>query len=71
MISIDYFSDVLCIWAYGGQIRVDELEQKFGEKIQLHYRFIPIFAAAKAKIENGWKEQGGFTGFNEHLNSFA
>ena len=25
MITIDYFSDVLCIWAYGGQIRLETL----------------------------------------------
>ncbi len=25
-IRIDYFSDVLCVWAYAAQIRLDELK---------------------------------------------
>jgi len=71
MLTIDYFSDVLCIWAFGGQVRVDELEQQFGNQIELRYRFIPIFAAAKSNIEKVWKDQGGFAGFNRHLQTVA
>ena len=46
-IKIDYFSDVLCVWAYLGQIRVDELKKTFGDNVSIHYRFMPIFGAAK------------------------
>lgn len=71
MVTIDYFSDVLCIWAYGGQVRVDELIRHFGEKIEWRYRFIPVFGCAKENIEKNWSEKGGFEGFNRHLNSVA
>ena len=27
MITIDYFSDLLCVWAYGGQVRLDALQR--------------------------------------------
>ncbi len=46
---IDYFSDVLCIWAYGAQIRIDQLKEEFGERIELRYRFIPLFGATSIK----------------------
>ncbi|NOQ90923.1 MAG: disulfide bond formation protein DsbA, partial [Gammaproteobacteria bacterium] len=46
-IKIEYFSDVLCIWAYSGQVRMDELKCEFGEQIEIEYRFVPIFGAGK------------------------
>ena len=66
-IKIEYFSDVLCIWAYGGQIRMDELKREFSEQIDIEYRFVAIFGAGKQHVENVWKDQGGFQGFNTHL----
>lgn len=66
-IKIEYFTDVLCIWAYGGQVRIDELKRDFGNDIEIEYRFIPIFAAAKDQIRRVWKSKGGFEGFNQHL----
>ena len=71
MVTVDYFSDVLCIWAFSGQIRVDELEKHFGDKIQLRYRFIPVFGSVKNNIDNNWAEKGGYEGFNKHLQSVA
>lgn len=71
MVRIDYFSDVLCIWAYGGQVRVDELARRFGDDIELHYRFIPIFAAAHAHIDKNWQDSGGFAGYGEFVQEVA
>jgi hypothetical protein len=67
LVTIEYFSDVLCIWAYGAQARVDELKRNFGDQVELHNRFIPLFAAAHNRIKEGWRERGGFGGFNRHL----
>ena len=66
-IHIEIFSDVLCVWAYSAQIRIDQLKHEFGDQLQLQYRYIPIFAAAKTRISKGWKGKGGFAGFNESL----
>ena len=66
-VSIEIFSDVLCVWAYNAQIRIEQLKQDFAGQVELHYRYIPIFAAAKSRIENGWKDKGGFAGFNQSL----
>lgn len=66
-VTIDYFTDVLCIWAYGGQIRIDQLQKELGQEIQLQYRFIPLFAAAQDRLVKQWKHKGGLAGFNSHL----
>lgn len=65
-LEIDYFSDVLCIWAYGAQIRIDQLKEEFGERIELRYRFIPLFGATNKRIGEGWSDRGGYDGFNKH-----
>lgn len=70
-IKIDYFTDVLCVWAYGGQVRIDELKNDFADDIEIEYRFIPIFAAAKEQIARIWKDKGEFEGFNQHLQKVA
>lgn len=70
-VTIELFSDVLCIWAYGAQVRIDQLKTDFGEKIELHYRFIPIFGAAHNRIEKDWNDNNGYSGFNQHLRKVA
>lgn len=70
-IKIEYFSDVLCIWAYGGQIRMDELKHDFADNIEIDYRFVPIFGAGKQHVEKTWQDKGGLAGFNQHLQQVA
>jgi len=66
-IKISYYSDVLCFWAYEAQIRLDELEEKFGEKIIIKHHFISVFGNTEQRIGEGWKERGGYTGFSQHI----
>ncbi len=70
-LRIDYFTDVLCVWAYGVQARVDELKRVFGDQIDIHYRFIPLFAATGQRIGEGWEDRGGFAGFGSHVQEVA
>lgn len=70
-VKIEYFTDVLCVWAYLAQIRMDELNAEFSDDLDIEYRFVPIFGAAKSGIENNWKERGGAVGFNRKLQSIA
>jgi len=67
VITIDYFSDILCVWAYGGQIRLDELQREFDGQIEIRHRFLPLFADTRTRIGDGWKDQGGFEGFGRHM----
>lgn len=67
MITIDYFSDALCVWAYGGQIRLDELQRLFADQIRVRQRFTPLFADTQTRIGQAWSEKGGFEGFATHM----
>ncbi|HHJ14502.1 MAG TPA: hypothetical protein ENJ79_09040 [Gammaproteobacteria bacterium] len=66
-LTIELFSDVLCIWAWAAQVRIDQLKNDYGARVRLEYRFIPVFGAAHARIEQAWKTRDGYTGFNRHL----
>jgi predicted DsbA family dithiol-disulfide isomerase len=66
-IAIEYFSDVLCVWAYGAQIRLDRLKHDFGDRVQVVHRFLPLFAATAERMHREWGDRGGFTGYNRHV----
>ena len=64
---IDYYSDVLCVWAWIAQRRIDELNKKFGDKIQFSYYYVDIFGSVEAKMETQWAAKGGYDGFARHV----
>jgi predicted DsbA family dithiol-disulfide isomerase len=70
-IEIKYFSDILCVWAYISQVRIDAIKQKFGEGVRIEHRFCSVFGSTAGKIEAAWKEKGGYVGFNAHLRQAA
>jgi predicted DsbA family dithiol-disulfide isomerase len=66
-IPILYFSDILCVWAYIAQHRLDEAEAQFGDRIAVDIRFCSVFGATARKMESQWAAKGGYEGFNAHL----
>ena len=68
-IKLEYFTDVLCVWAYTAQIRLDELQNKFRDQIDISYHFLPIFGCTETRIIDGWKDKGGVDAFSEHIKS--
>ena len=70
-VSVSYVSDVLCIWAYVAEVRLDEVRKEFGASVELDYRFIPIFGATHHRIAEGRKDRGGYAGFGEHVRKVA
>lgn len=66
-IHVSYFSDVLCVWAYVSQIRLDELQRQHGHQIEVQHHFIPIFGSTEHRIGEGWEERGGFEGYAAHV----
>jgi predicted DsbA family dithiol-disulfide isomerase len=66
-IRISYFSDVLCVWAYIAQIRINELEANFTDKISIDYHFVSIFGNAREKLETRWRDKGGLQGYSNHV----
>jgi len=68
---IDYYSDVLCVWAWIAQRRIDELKQTFGDALEFHYRYVDIFGDTQAKMDGLWQQKGGYAGFAEHVQRSA
>lgn len=71
MVGITYFSDVLCIWAYVSQARIDAVKDTFGDAVRMEHRFCSVFADTAGKIASAWKDKGGYAGFNSHLRQVA
>ncbi|PKP68111.1 MAG: hypothetical protein CVT83_06640 [Alphaproteobacteria bacterium HGW-Alphaproteobacteria-5] len=67
VVEITYFSDVLCVWAYASQVRIDAVKEKFGDAVRIEHRFCSIFGDTAGKIASTWKDRGGYEGFNSHL----
>ena len=70
-VPIVYFSDVLCIWAYFAQPRVDAVKAQFGDQVHFEVRFCSVFGDLARKIANAWGEKGLYEGFNAHLRHSA
>jgi predicted DsbA family dithiol-disulfide isomerase len=71
VVSIEHFSDVLCVWAYCADIRVAELRAHFGERVALRYRFLPVFGSTASKLGIGWAERGGFPAYAAHVRAIV
>lgn len=70
-IIINHFSDVLCIWAYIGQIRLDELLKKYPQQLHFHYHFIQVFGAVEDKMKKNWQDRGGVLGYAQHVQDIS
>lgn len=66
-VRISYYSDVLCIWAYAAERRLQELTDAFGDQISIDSHYCSVFPDAWGKIEG----RGGFEKFNAHLREVA
>lgn len=70
-IRIFYFSDILCVWAYIAQIRLEELKTTFQDSISIDYHFVSVFGNAREKLENQWRDRGGLQGYSDHVKEIA
>jgi predicted DsbA family dithiol-disulfide isomerase len=68
---IDYYTDILCVWAWIAQRRIDELNLQLGDKIELRYHYIDVFGDVDKKMETQWKQQGSYQGFAKHVQESA
>jgi predicted DsbA family dithiol-disulfide isomerase len=71
VVRISYFSDVLCIWAYIAQARIDAVKEKFGDTVRLDHRFCSVFGNTALKVTSTWRDKGEYAGFNAHLRNVA
>ena len=66
-VRITHYSDILCVWAYVSQIRINELMDNYGENVKLEYLFFSVFGNAVEKIDKQWESKGGRTAYSQHV----
>ena len=66
-VRIAYFTDLLCVWAYVAQIKVDELKRHFQDRIELDYHFLTLFGNTHTRLVEGWRERGGIEAYGRHV----
>lgn len=66
-LDIAYYSDVLCVWAYVAQVRLDELKANFKDKIEISPYHVTLFGDTQKRMDDGWSERGGYAGFSKHV----
>lgn len=71
MHTIDYVSDILCVWAWAAEMKNAEVKKIWGEEVQLKPRFINLFGDTHSRIGLGWKDRGGFEAFAQHTQQVA
>jgi len=64
---IDYYSDVLCVWAWIAQRRLEELKEEWGGQIELRPHYINLFGDTNTRMHEKWGERGLFEGFGRHV----
>jgi len=64
---IDYFSDILCVWAWVTERRIEELNKHFKDKIEIRYQYIDLFGDTENRIKNQWRDKGMHEGFSAHV----
>jgi len=66
-ILIDYYTDVLCVWAWIAQPRLDELNRQWAGRVIIRHRYLDIFGDSHRKIATQWGETVGFEKFGAHV----
>lgn len=70
-VPILHYSDLLCIWAYVSEVRLDELRHTLGPRTAVVRRLFAVFGDTATKIGVGWAERGGFEGYAAHMREVA
>lgn len=66
-IVIDYYTDMLCVWAWIAQRKIDELEAQWGDEIRLEHHCVNVFGDTQGKMARQWADRGGYEGFAQHV----
>jgi predicted DsbA family dithiol-disulfide isomerase len=70
-VEIIHYSDLLCVWAFLGEARVEEIRAQFGDEVEVEARFSSVFGDTASKIGRGWEARGGYEGFAKHVQEAA
>lgn len=67
VVEIDYYTDVLCVWAWIAQRRIEELQDELGRSIHLRHHYIDLFGDTATRIHAQWNDRGSYDGFAQHV----
>ncbi len=67
VIEIDYYTDILCVWAWIAQRRIEELHKLYGDQVHLNHHYLPLFSDTKTRMATQWGYRGSYEGFADHL----
>lgn len=70
-LTVHYYTDVLCVWAWIAQQRVDEIEKNRGEQIRVLHHYVNVFGNTANRIGVKWADRGGYAGFGLHVRESA
>jgi predicted DsbA family dithiol-disulfide isomerase len=70
-VQIDYYSDLLCIWAYIGHARTCELQKQFPQQLEWVWHYLPVFGDVRSKLHKQWQDRGGLAGYADHVKNVA
>ena len=70
-ITVDYFTDILCVWAWIVQQRIEELNKQFADRIEIRHQYLDIFGNTATRIQDQWKNNGLYDGFGDHVTQSA
>ena len=68
---VEYYTDVLCVWAWIAQRRIDEINAQSGAEIVFQHRYIDLFGDTVTRIQEQWADKGLYDGFCDHVCSVA
>lgn len=66
-VEILHFSDVLCVWAYVSQVRIEQLQRDFGDSIAIEFHFSQVFGSTRQRVAEQWADRGGLPGYGTHV----
>jgi predicted DsbA family dithiol-disulfide isomerase len=66
-IRIQHFSDILCIWAYVSDVRIQELRRVFADDVVVDYHFVEVFGDTAGRLTQRWQDKGGLAAYSRHV----
>jgi len=66
-IELDYYTDLLGVWAWIAQRRIDELNRDYGDQVKLNHHYLPLFSDTVTRLDTQWGHRGSYNGFADHL----
>ena len=70
-VRISQFTDILCVWAYVAQARMDELRATFGDGVSIDAHYCQVFGDTEHKVVRGWASRGGPSAYGDHVRAVA